>query len=243
MTVTNLTKDDKHASYDQTRLVFFDMDRTILDITTFHRQNFSAALKKIYGVDPLPQVDNAGYPFLKALERFAQAAGVGEAFYKSHLKEAEYFLIDHMLRILPQDLTPYVLPGTLPLLEKLTKAHIPIGLTTGTVREIAVPVLKRAGLLGFFPLTAFGDQANYREDIVRNALEQATWVYGLSREEISLVTIGDGVNDITTGKTFGAQTIAVATGHRSIDELAAFQPDYIFPDLSDTEKLFEILNG
>ncbi len=242
MTVTNLTKDDQQTSYDQTRLVLFDMDRTILDITHYHHLNFQSALNKFYGVEEAPRIDNAGYPFLIALERLAKAGGVGDSFFKSQLKEAEQFLIDNMLHILPQDLSSLVLPGARELLEELSKAHIPVGLITGTLREIAVPVLKRSGLLGYFPLASFGDMAAYREDILRNALEQATWVYGLSREEISLVTIGDGVNDIHTGKVFGATTIAVATGHRGVEDLASYEPDYVFSDLTETEKLLEILS-
>jgi phosphoglycolate phosphatase-like HAD superfamily hydrolase len=217
-------------------LVFFDMDQTILDTTIYHRKNFLTVLNKLYEINQLPYVENAGNPMMVALKRWCTAAGVGQTYMESHLKEAE-----RMLTILPNDLRGAVLPGVVDLLEALSKAQIPLGLTTGTLREIAVPILKRAGLLGYFPLTVFGDQAESREDIVRSGLEKATWVYGLAIEEISLVTIGDGISDIRAGKAFNARTISVTTGGLSKERLQTCQPDYIFPDLTDTNALFEAI--
>ena len=241
MTIQNLKKDESHLAFDQTRLVFFDMDQTILDITHYHRKNFLTVLNKLYEINQLPYVENAGNPMMVALKRWCTAAGVGQAYMESHLKEAERLLVENMLGILPDDLSDAVLPGVVNLLEALSKAQVPLGLTTGTLREIAVPILKRAGLLGYFPLTVFGDQAESREDIVRSGLEKATWVYGLANEEISLVTVGDGITDIRAGKAFGARTISVTTGGLSKEQLAVYQPDYIFPDLTDINALFEAI--
>lgn len=217
------------------------MDQTILDTTSYHRKNFLTVLNKLYEINQLPYVENAGNPMMVALKRWCTAAGVGQTFMESHLKEAERMLVENMLAILPNDLRGAVLPGVIDLLETLSKAQIPLGLTTGTLREIAVPILKRAGLLGYFPLTVFGDQAETREDIVRSGLEKATWVYGLANEEISLVTVGDGITDIRAGKAFNARTISVTTGGLSKERLQAYQPDYIFPDLTDTNALFEAI--
>jgi phosphoglycolate phosphatase-like HAD superfamily hydrolase len=241
MTIHNLQKDEARLEFGKTRLVFFDMDQTILDATVYHRQNFLTVLEKLYAIKPLPHVDNAGNPMMVAVKRWCAAAGIGEAFMESQIKEAERLLVENMKRILPDDLRGAVLPGVINLLEALRKAQIPVGLTTGTLREIAVPMLKRAGLLGYFPLTVFGDQAQEREDIVRSGIEKATWVYGLSNEEISLVTVGDGMMDIRAGKAFNARTISVATGRLTQEQLQAYQPDFVFPDLTDTDALFEAI--
>jgi phosphoglycolate phosphatase-like HAD superfamily hydrolase len=241
MTIHDLQKNETQTAFDKTRLVFFDMDQTILNTTGYQRENFLTVLDKLYEIKQLPRVQNAGNPMMVALKNWCTAAGIGEAFMESQIKDAERLLVENMRRILPDDLRDAVLPGVVDLLEALSKAQIPVGLTTGTLREVAVPILKKAGLLGYFPLTVFGDQAEAREDIVRSGLEKAAWVYGLANEEISLVTVGDAVTDVRAGKAFGARTISVTTGSTTKEELQVYQPDFIFPDLTDTTALFEAI--
>ncbi len=241
MTISNLKKEDATTAFDKTRLVFFDMDQTILNTTPYQYKNFSTVLHKVYEINQLARIDNAGNPMMVSVKRWCGAAGIGEAYVESHLKETERLLVENMMSILPDDLRDAVLPGVVDLLEALSQAQIPLGLTTGTLRAIAVPILKRAGLLGYFPLTVFGDQAEDREDIVRSGLEKASWVYGLAKEEISLVTIGDGITDIRAGKAFNARTISVTTGRLTKEQLQAHQPDFIFPDLTDTAALLEAI--
>lgn len=82
-----------------------------------------------------------------------------------------------------------------------------------------------------------------REQILQKALMQAPWVYGLNPDEIQLVTVGDAVTDISAGKAFGAVTIAVANGVTSMEQLAAFQPDFLFSNLEDTPAIFAAISG
>jgi phosphoglycolate phosphatase-like HAD superfamily hydrolase len=96
-------------------------------------------------------------------------------------------------------------------------------------------------LLDYFPLTVFGDSFSKREQIVNKGLEEAAWVYGLVREDINLVTIGDAPADIQAGKTYHARTISVCTGDHTASQLQVFQPDYIFSNLQDTVALFNTI--
>jgi len=68
-------------------------------------------------------------------------------------------------------------------------------------------------------------------------------VYGLAREAIELVTVGDAPMDIQAGKTFDATTIAVTTGLYSEQELKAHNPDFIFPNLADTQAVLNAISG
>ena len=47
--------------------------------------------------------------------------------------------------------------------------------------------------------------------------------------------IGDSPADIEAGHANGVQTLAVATGFYSEQELAELNPTFILPDLADTE--------
>jgi len=239
MTIDLVNKSTRQYADLKTRLVFFDMDRTILDVGPFHRQNFLFVLQKMFGVMELPPAETSGYPYMEVARIYARAAGIGDGILESQQTEMETLLVENMLAILPDELTKYVFPGTVQLLEKLNNEKIPLGLTTGSLRGIAVPLLKRSGLIKFFPVTSFGDHVNTREQIVELGLEQASWVYGMSKEDFHLVTIGDAPEDIRAGKAFGATTIAVANGVYSIEQLSVHGPDYVFRDLRDTQAIFD----
>lgn len=237
MTITNTTSSRTENGLIKTRVVFFDMDRTILDVSSFHRENFTMVLSKLFGITELKKVVSSGMPMFEVVRRFAVAGGVGVGSVNAKQAEIERMLVENIQTILPQDLHDFVLPGAVQLLDLLQKNKIPVGLTTGTLRGVASQLLSRSGLLGYFPLTSFGDDCDHRSQIVARGLEKATWVYGLARESIELVTIGDAPMDIEAGKAFSARTIAVATGTHSEQDLKFHNPDFIFPNLLDTQAI------
>ncbi len=234
-----LNQDSKNQFAElKTRLVFFDMDHTLLNASKYHRQSIVNSLNKLFGITDLPRVMTSGYPYLEVVRKYATAAGISNAFYDSKQLELTTLLVENMLAILPQEMNACVYPGTLGLLEKLRQANIALGITSGTLRDIAVPLLERAGLLAYFPLMAFGDQVREREQILQKALNQAPWVYGFNPDEVQLVTVGDAITDIRAGKAFGAVTIAVANGVTSMEQLAAGEPDFLFANLEETDAIF-----
>jgi len=239
MTLNQVNEINQQTSELKIPMVFFDMDRTILDVGIYHRKNFLSVLHKLYGITELPPAETSGYPYLEVARIFAREAGVGNVFLDAKQMEMEKLLVENMLSLLPEDIKKFVLPGTIDLLEKLKLEKIPVGLTTGSLRSIAIPMLKRSGLLKYFPVTAFGDQVHTREQIIERGLQQAAWVYGLSRSEVQLVTIGDAPADIRAGRAFGAITISIANGVFSVDQLISYHPDYVFPSLEDTQGIFE----
>lgn len=243
MTNRQFNRDFYQSTNLKSRLVFFDMDHTILNASQYHRKSLTQSLHTLFGLNELPFATTSGYPYLEVVRKYAQAAGIDDAFFDANQTELENLLITNMLALLPGDLSACVYPGAIDLLSELSEANIALGLTTGTWREIAVPILKKAGLLSYFPLLAFGDQVKEREQILQKALAQAAWVYGLSADDIQLVTVGDATTDITAGKAFGAVTVAVANGVTSIEQLAACQPDYLFENLKDTAALYDAITA
>jgi phosphoglycolate phosphatase-like HAD superfamily hydrolase len=219
------------------------MDHTLLDVSSFHRKNFLMVLNKLFGITALEKVVTSGVPMFEVMRRFAVAAGIGEGSVNARQAEIERMLVENIQTILPQDLHDFVFPGVVPLLETLHKNKIPVGLTTGSLRGVASQVLSRAGLLGYFPLTSFGDDCDHRNQIVDRGMEKATWVYGLAREAIELVIVGDAPMDIEAGKNFSARTIAVTTGYYTEEELKIYAPDYIFPSLEDTQAILSAITS
>jgi len=243
MTITKTTSSRAENGLIKTRVVFFDMDRTLLDVSPFHRKNFTMVLNKLFGITELKKVVTSGVPMFEVARRFAVAGGISEGNVNAKKAEIERMLIDNIQTFLPHDLHDFVLPGAIQLLDLLQKNKIPIGLTTGTLNGVASPLLSRSGLLGYFPLTSFGDGCDHRYQIVARGLEKATCVYGLERESIELVTIGDAPSDIEAGKIFSAKTIAVTTGKYTEQDLKFHEPDFIFPNLLDTEAILSAINS
>jgi phosphoglycolate phosphatase-like HAD superfamily hydrolase len=217
------------------------MDRTILDISPFHRKNFTMVLNTLFGITELKKVVTSGVPMFEVARRFAVAGGITERNVNAKQAEIERMLVDNIQTFLPQDLHDFVLPGAVQLLDLLQENNIHIGLTTGTLLGVAEPVLSRSGLLGYFPLTSFGDGCDDRSQIVARGLDKATSMYGLARETIELVTIGDAPSDIEAGKVFSAKTIAVTTGKYTEKDLKFHEPDFIFPNLLDGEAILSAI--
>jgi len=219
------------------------MDHTLLDVSPLHRKNFLMVLNKLFGITELMKVVTSGVPMFEVMRRFAVAAGISEGSVNARQAEIERMLVENIQTILPQDLHDFVFPGVVPLLETLHKNKIPVGLTTGSLRGVASQILSRAGLLGYFPLTSFGDDCDQREQIIERGMVKATWVYGLAREAIELVTVGDAPMDIQAGKAFDARTIAVTTGLYTEQDLKLHNPDFIFPNLAETQAILNAITG
>jgi phosphoglycolate phosphatase-like HAD superfamily hydrolase len=56
-----------------------------------------------------------------------------------------------------------------------------------------------------------------------------------------VVVIGDTPADVECGRAIGARAIAVATGHYGVDALSSHGAAAVFPDLSDTDAVMEVI--
>ena len=128
-----------------------------------------------------------------------------------------------------------VLPGVDALLHRLSQSDAALGLLTGNIAEGAWEKLSYYGLRDYFPYGAFGDDHHDRNRLGPVALERARQHHGRFFHADHTVVIGDTPKDIACGKAMGAITLAVATGGFSVDELAAYHPDYVVADLECAE--------
>jgi phosphoglycolate phosphatase-like HAD superfamily hydrolase len=111
-----------------------------------------------------------------------------------------------------------------------------LGLLTGNCEAAARIKLHTAGLDGF-ALGVFGEGHERREALPPLALEEARRRYGEPFAGSALVIVGDTPNDIACGRPLQARSIAVATGRFDTGALAAHDPDFLFPDLSDATRV------
>jgi len=135
-----------------------------------------------------------------------------------------------------------LMPGARELLEALgDHDHLHLALLTGNYREAAEVKLQHFELWDFFEWGAFSDDAADRNALVPIARRRAE-TYDIPGEAIErVIVIGDTPHDIECARVAGAKSIAVATGGFTVEQLREFGADEVLPDLSDTQRVIELL--
>jgi len=137
-----------------------------------------------------------------------------------------------------------LLPGILPLLNSLSeRTDAVLALLTGNVSRGAEIKLTHYGVWDFFEFGAFADDHHDRNELGKFARERALERHGEEFPPSQIYVIGDTPKDIECGRAIGAFTVAIATGHYSSAELRDHAPDFLFEDLSDTERVVALLFG
>jgi phosphoglycolate phosphatase-like HAD superfamily hydrolase len=137
-----------------------------------------------------------------------------------------------------------LLPGILPLLNALSeRSDAVLALLTGNVSRGAEIKLTHYGVWDFFEFGAFADDHHDRNELGKFARARALERHGEEFPPSRIYVIGDTPKDIECGRAIGAFTVAIATGHYSSAELRDHAPDFLFEDLSDTERVVALLLG
>lgn len=140
-----------------------------------------------------------------------------------------------------------VMPGIHDILKALHERQakhndIVLGLLTGNY-TLAVPIkLKAIGVdPTWFDITAFGDEAPSRPDLVAVAMNKYQAMTGHPAHPHGVIVIGDTPRDIACAHAHGARVLAVGTGGYSVEQLQAHKPDVVAEDLSDATPLLSMI--
>jgi phosphoglycolate phosphatase-like HAD superfamily hydrolase len=137
-----------------------------------------------------------------------------------------------------------LLPGIVPLLNVLShREDAVLALLTGNVSRGAEIKLTHYGVWDFFEFGAFADDHHDRNELGKFARARALERHGEEFPPSRIYVIGDTPKDIECGRAIGACTVAIATGHYSAAELKDHSPDFLFEDLSDTDRVVSHLFG
>jgi phosphoglycolate phosphatase len=135
-----------------------------------------------------------------------------------------------------------VMPGVRPLLDALAdRDDVFVALLTGNFAEGARIKLEYFDLWRYFTCGAFGDVIHERNHLLADALSQVKMCSGLTADPSRTIVIGDTPLDVGVAIFGGARSIAVATGGHTTDELRTSGADVVFEDLSDLEKVLEVV--
>jgi phosphoglycolate phosphatase len=221
----------KSPSLQSPAMVLFDIDGTLVRRAgPCHREALVYGIRKAIGLETTTE----GVPVHGMLDPdivavMLERAGAPRRLIREAMPEICRSAENYYLRHAP-DLTGATCPGVRPLLERLTRRGIVLGLVTGNLTRIGWRKLDRAGLRHYFRFGAFGEMARTRAGLARLAVRQARREGWIGRSAaISLV--GDAPSDVLAARSNGLHAIAVHTGISTAEELREHSPDILLEDL------------
>jgi len=214
-------------------LVLFDIDGTLVRRAgPHHRQALVHGVRRITGLETTTE----GIPVQGMLDPvivtvMLRTAGVRPAAIRDAMPKILRAAERHYLRACPE-LTDKHCPGVTPLLERLARRGILLGLVTGNLTRIGWRKLERAGLRKHFRFGAFGEMAKDRAGLARLAIREARG-HGWIGRDTTVSLIGDAPQDIQAARANGIRAISVKTGISAAGDLEALQPDQLLRDLRE----------
>ncbi len=214
-------------------LVLFDIDGTLVRRAgPHHREALVQGIRRITGLETTTEgipVQGMLDPVIVAM--MMRTAGVRASAIRTAMPEILRAAERYYLRVCPE-LTGKHCPGVVPLLERLARRQILLGLVTGNLTRIAWRKLERAGLRRHFRFGAFGEMAKNRAGLAKLAIREAR-SQGWITPGAAVSLIGDAPQDIEAARANGIRAISVKTGITPADDLEALRPDQLLRDLRE----------
>ncbi len=228
---------------DHIRLVLFDIDGTILYTGGAGRRAMRRALLKVFGATgPIKGFPFAGKTDPQIILELMTLAGYAPDLIRRRMPD----FWDHYVQYLEQEMTGsgglLVYPGVSELIRALRDSDgTLLGLQTGNIQRGARIKLEPTGLNPFFPVGAFGDDSDNRNELPRIAVQRVRKQFGRTFRGREVTIVGDTPADIACARHFGARAVAVATGFHDRQGLVDARPDALFDDFQDTQKVLEAI--
>ena len=223
------------------RIILFDIDGTLIRGGPAKR-SFVDAMVETYGIPgDFERVSFAGKTDPQIAQELLAGAGISRAQILDGLDLLfERYLVNLEERLPDDPVT--VLPGVPELLDALDDVDdVGVGLLTGNVVGGARMKLSSGGLWERFTFGSYGSDHAERDELPAIAVQRARDLWGERVAAEHAVVVGDTPKDVQCGRAGGTRTLAVATGSFTIGELATHEPDHLLENLSDTERVVEVL--
>lgn len=225
------------------RVVLFDIDGTLISGGPA-KDAFCEAMLETFGtMGDVDGVSFAGKTDPQIARELLQGTGCDRDRVESrmpdlfgrYLEKLEVQLVDRPVN---------VLPGVRELLVALSEMEdIGIGVLTGNIVGGAELKLRSAELWGYFELGSYGSDHEERDELPAIALGRARRAWRETLEPSDAIVVGDTPRDVSCGQREGTRTLAVATGHFSVRQLAETGADHVLEDLSATHEVLALLTA
>ena len=214
-------------------LVLFDIDGTLVRRAgPHHREALVRGVHRVTGL----RTTTEGIPVQGMLDpvivtAMMKASGAPSRQIRAAMPAVLRAAEAYYLRVCPPLLDKHC-PGVVPVLERLARRGVLLGLVTGNLTRIGWRKLERAGLRNYFRFGAFGEMASTRAGLARLALRHARdngWI----GSEAPGSLIGDAPQDIEAARANRLRAISVKTGITPPGELEQLRPDVLLRDLRE----------
>jgi phosphoglycolate phosphatase len=226
----------------QKTLILWDIDGTLLHSGGSGMRALEEALQGVFGVSgSFAGIEFAGRTDPWIIRQIFARFGIED----SRANLSRY--VDGYIALLPGILArsrARVLPGVEEILRQAAvHPGVVQGLLTGNLRRGAEAKLGFHGLWHYFPVGAFADDSEVRNELGPHALRRAKSHWGLDFPAERVWVVGDTPHDIACARTIGAKALAVATGASKASELAAHEPDAVLESLGDTASFWRAVGA
>lgn len=227
----------------QKRLVLFDIDETMITSDGAGRRAICRVLKDRYDIDPNKiKLSMSGKTDPQILTEIMTEAGIEKSEIASAIPSIIEEYLVHLETEIRETRHYIVHDGVEEILAALaTMENAFLGLLTGNVERGARMKLERFKLNHHFPLGAYGSDSASRLDLPHVAKLRADEHFKTTFEPREIVVIGDSIFDVLCAKHYGAVSLAVNSGRTTREELAAQNPDHLFPTLADTQSVIKAI--
>ncbi|MFN3560446.1 MAG: HAD family hydrolase [Chloroherpetonaceae bacterium] len=224
------------------KLVLFDIDGTLVRVRGISRQSLIDALREVFGTEGSAATHNfAGKLDSVIIKEVMRAAGLNDSDIQKGFEEAKRRYIRNFKEHAQREHIE-VMAGIYELVEKLAREEsVVLALLTGNFEESGRHKLALPELNDYFAFGAFADDANTRNALPAVAVQRAFERTGIRFTGKDVVIIGDTEHDVNCAKILNSKCIAVATGHYTVSQLQAFNPDYTFENFANVEAAFEAI--
>ncbi len=216
----------------QNTLILWDIDGTILHSTGAGMKALNRAMENVFGISgSFSGIEFAGRTDPMIIRQIFARFGI------EHSRENVSSYVDGYVAALPDSLAANnarILPGIEEILAHAA-AHpgIAQGLLTGNLRRGAQIKLGYHGLWDYFPVGAFADDSELRDELGPHALRRAAAHWGVTFPMERVWIVGDTPHDVSCARAIGARVLAVATGNSAASTLASHGPDAVLESLAD----------
>ena len=219
------------------KLIFWDLDGTLMHCGADGTKALNETFRKLYGLEDAFSKAGIGHAMDSViLDRILE----NNRLDKNDLGKVKEEYIQTLQRVLSQNQNKKVLPGVRELLEHIESSNNSFNaLLTSNLRRGAETKLESVGLRRYFSVGGFGDDFGEKWDAAIKGIREAESHYGLEFEKEHIYIIGDSIYDIECAKKIKAISIGVATGFTACEALKAKEPDYFYDDLSDWKRLVQ----
>lgn len=224
-------------------ILLFDIDGTLVSTGGAGRRSIDRAFETLHGrADACSHFSFDGMTDRGIARLGLEAIGVTVTDANVDALLARYVAcLEEAVRSVPDE--RYIVhEGVRAAVDAGIAAGMAVGLGTGNVREGARVKLARVNLFEKFTFGGFGDDHELRPELIRRGAERGAQQLGVELSVARVVVIGDTPKDVAAAQAMGAESIGVATGGFTVDQLRASGATHVFATLADVRAIPAMLD-